>query len=98
MIFNWLTHTLLGFKEKIKSTIATRVWEMEEMGEDDHMDKAKFRSWANKHPGLFSFLEELRDTLQTAVMRQKVVAARKIQRAYRRHKGTVYILGIVKPL
>lgn len=88
--------SLPRFKEEIRLTLADRVWEEEELQPDEHMDAARFRRFAENHPGMFSFLEELRGILLKAQQKQRVLAASKIQKAFRAYKGNVHFVGLVK--
>ncbi|KAH9259697.1 hypothetical protein BASA81_002119 [Batrachochytrium salamandrivorans] len=88
--------SLPRFKEEIRLTLADKVWKEEDLQPDDHMDAARFRRFAEKHPGIFSFLEELREILLKAQQKQRELAASKIQKAFRAYKGNVYLIGIVK--
>jgi len=73
----------LVLRSSISGTwFADHVWSDEGLDKGS-MTRAQFRTWAEKNPGVFSFLDDLRNALRNAENRQKFLAALRIQRWYR---------------
>jgi len=79
------TDSMPRYKEKIRKQgtwFADHVWKDEKLG-NSSMTPAQFRTWAEKNPGAFSFLEDLQLALRNAENRQKSMATVRLQRWWR---------------
>ena len=92
------TDSVPRYKDKIKSRgtwLADQVWKAEGLG-DRSMSRSKFRAWAEKNPGIFSFLEDLQLALRNAENRQKYMSALRVQRWWRGRKARPLLAAVVQ--
>lgn len=82
--------SLPRFKDKVKadpSSFANVAFESAGLKVGNHMHQTDFRKWAALNPHAFDFLLDLQVTMRRAEYRQKILAAIRIQRFWRRKKN-----------
>jgi Ca2+-binding EF-hand superfamily protein len=86
------TDAMPRFQRKVrdhKIPFVDEIWKEQKIAANKQMNKKQFREWAKSNPGVFSFLEDLQRVLHKAEVKQKIVSATRIQRAFRRYRTSI---------